>query len=110
MLTANPHELTKNEFRAVAQVERLVNHGRKWKVDYGNYTAFSDAETASAAVDDVHYCAVNNALYMNCPERAMHLDCPDEAPPINNMSIPNSQVLAEYPDLVAQYQSALGSD
>lgn len=103
MQTDNPHEMTKAEFRAVADVEALVGHGRKWKVTYGAYSSFSDADTKMATVDDVHHGAVNNALYLNCPDRALYLDCPDEEPSFNKPSIPCARVLAEYPDLVSQY-------
>lgn len=93
-----PHLLTQAEFIRAAQVVRLINHGRKWDVRHGNYSAFSDAGTPGAAVIDVHHAAVNNALYFN------EADAPDVP---NKPSVPTRQVLAAYPDLVAQYAHVL---
>lgn len=87
-----PHELTKAEFLREASAVRLVNHGRKWQVNLGNHSAFSQADTAEAALADVHQSAVNNALYLN------QADAP--AVPYKP-SIPTQNVLADYPSLVA---------
>lgn len=86
-----PHEMTQAEFVAIATVEPLVNHGRKWNVIVDRNSAFSDADTPAAALVDVHRAFVNNALYLNTP------DAPDigEKP-----SMPPREVLADYPDLV----------
>jgi len=93
-----PHELTKAEFQAAAQVEALVNHGRKWNVTLGTYSSFSDAETPEAAKDDAHRGAVNNALYLNCPD----------APQLGSKpSVPPLHVLVDYPELIVEFREAL---
>lgn len=94
-VSKEPHHMTKDEFQAAAKAQALVNHGRKWNVTLGNYSAFSDAESAEAALADVHHGAVNNALYLNCPD-APQLDI--------KPSMPALIVLADYPDLVAEYR------
>lgn len=93
-----PHEMTLAEFIGQATVEELTNHGRKWNVTLGDrYAAFSDADSPQAALADVHRAAVNNALYLNTPEAAGIGSKPTLPPPA---------VLADYPDLVAQYPQA----
>lgn len=89
-----PHQLTQAQFTSKAQVFRLENHGRKWKVTHGTYSSFSDAATSEAAVIDAHHGAVNNALYFNQPDAPVVHDKP---------SAPTQQVLADYPDLVAKF-------
>jgi len=94
-----PHELTRAEFAAQAVAERLTNHGRKWNVTLGDhYKAFSDADSAEAAIADVHEAAINNALYLNTPAAAGVGVKP---------TLPPAAVLDEYPNLVAQYPEAL---
>lgn len=94
-----PHEMTKAEFASQATAEALTNHGRKWNVTLGDrFSAFSDADSAAAAVADVHHATVNNALFINMPEAA--------GAGIKS-TLPPPAVLAEYPDLVAQYPQAL---
>nr|BCU00973.1 hypothetical protein [uncultured bacterium] len=93
-----PHEMTLAEFIAQANTEELTNHGRKWNVTLGDrYAAFSDADSPQAALADVHRATVNNALYLNTPEAAGIGSRP---------TLPPAAVLAEYPDLVAQYPQA----
>jgi antirestriction protein ArdC/phage/plasmid primase-like uncharacterized protein len=89
-----PHEMTLAEFSAQVTIERLENHGRKWNVILGDYSAFSDAGSSDSAIADVHRAAVNNALYLNSPGVTDLGDKP---------SLPSAAVLAEYPDLMAEY-------
>jgi len=89
-----PHQLTQAQFIADATVMALENHGRKWSVTHGTYSAFSDADTAEAALIDAHHGAVNNALYFNQPDAPALPDKP---------SAPTQLVLAEYPDLVTKF-------
>lgn len=93
-----PHEMTLAVFSQLAVVNALPdNHGRKWEVVLDEwYSAFSDADTAKAAIADVHRNAVNNALYLNTPGATT-----GERP-----TLPPTEVLAEYPDLVSQYPDA----
>ena len=93
-----PHEMTLIEFIGQANVEELINHGRKWSVILGDRDfSFSDADSPQAALADVHRGSVNNALFLNTPEGA-EIGIKYTMPP--------SVVLAEYPDLVAQYPQA----
>lgn len=93
-----PHEMTLAEFITQAKTEELTNHGRKWNVTLGDrYAAFSDADSPQAALADVHWAAVNNALFLNTPEATGISRKPTLPPPA---------VLAEYPNLVAQYPQA----
>ncbi|WP_219096127.1 hypothetical protein [Pseudomonas sp. UMAB-40] len=89
-----PHELALADFQNQATVEALVNHGRKWIVTFGpDFHSFSDAESADAALVDVHHAACNNAIYFNGP------DAPDfGALP----SMPTTRVLKDHPDLFVQ--------
>lgn len=97
-----PHEMTKAEFASQANAEALTNHGRKWNVILGDrYAAFSDADSPAAAVADVHHAAVNNALFINTPGA--------NGAGIKS-TLPPPAVLAEYPDLVAQYPQALQTE
>lgn len=89
-----PHELTKNAFIAAAMAEPLVNHGRKWNVTLGAFSAFSDADTAEAAKADVHHAAVSNALFFNSPD-GQGLSHTEIMPPI--------KVLVDYLDLVDEF-------
>ena len=89
------HELTLAQFRSVAKVAELENHGRKFEVSGFGEHAFSDAATPEAAVRDVHAAMVNNALYWN--DRALDNDIPE--PQEMLVSMPPSEVLAEYPEL-----------
>ncbi|MCB2039310.1 MAG: conjugal transfer protein TraC, partial [Rhodoferax sp.] len=94
-----PHELTLAQFASQATAQELTNHGRKWEVRHGDYSAFSDAATAEEAIADVHRGAVNNALYLNTPEsRSANLP---------GSSFPPAAVLAEYPDLVEKFPDAV---
>lgn len=94
-----PHELTLAQFASQATAQELMNHGRKWEVRHGDYSAFSDAATAEEAIADVHRGAVNNALYLNTPEsRSANLP---------GSSFPPAAVLAEYPDLVEKFPDAV---
>lgn len=94
-----PHELTLAQFAGQATAQELTNHGRKWEVRHGDYSAFSDAATAEEAIADVHRGAVNNALYLNTPEsRSANLP---------RSSFPPAAVLAEYPDLVEKFPDAV---
>lgn len=95
-----PHEMTLAQFCKQASPVQLTNHGRKWDVKLGNYSAFSDAPTAGEACADVHHGAVNNALYLNMQ------DAPDlgEKP-----TIPSAGVMADYPDLAREYAEVLAS-
>lgn len=94
-----PHELTLAQFAGQATAQELTNHGRKWEVRHGDYSAFSDAATAEEAIADVHRGAVNNALYLNTPEsRSANLP---------GSSFPPAAVLAEYPDLVEKFPDAV---
>ena len=93
-----PHEMTLAEFAAQATTEKLENHGRQWNVTLGDrYSSFSDAENPEAAIADVHRGTVNNALYLNTPGAAEIGTKP---------TFPPAAVLAEYPDLVAQFPEA----
>ena len=78
-----------------------MNHGRKWEVRHGDYSAFSDAATAEEAIADVHRGAVNNALYLNTPESR------SANPNLPGSSFPPAAVLAEYPDLVEKFPDAV---
>jgi antirestriction protein ArdC/phage/plasmid primase-like uncharacterized protein len=89
-----PHEMTLAEFSTQITIERLENHGRKWNVTLGDYSAFSDAESSDLAIADVHRAAVNNALYLNSLDATV---------PGGKPSLPPAAVLAEYPDLLAEY-------
>ena len=94
-----PHEMTLAEFAAQATTEKLENHGRQWNVTLGDrYSSFSDAENPEAAIADVHRGTVNNALYLNTPGAAEIGTKP---------TFPPAAVLAEYPDLVAQFPDKL---
>lgn len=89
-----PHEMTLSEFSAIAQAEALMNHGRKWVVRLGTYSAFSDADTPEAALADVHELEVNNALYANSPQgRQAGL----------STAIPPLRVLVDYLALAEQF-------
>jgi hypothetical protein len=94
-----PHEIALAEFKQQANVEALVNHGRKWIVTFGpDFRSCSDAETADAALVDVHHAACNNAIYFNGP------DAPDNGA---RPSMPTALVLKDHPDLlvlVASFQ------
>lgn len=98
-----PHQLTKAQFAAVAQVEALANHGRKWNVTYNGKSGFSDEVTAEAAKDDVHHAIVNNAVYFNEPG----------APEVGEKpSLPTALVMTDYandPDLVARWYACVAS-
>jgi hypothetical protein len=90
---AQAHELTFEQFCAVATATALANHGRKWSVSIpGRYDCFSDATTAILALRDAHSVAVNNALYFNLPDSPNFGDKP---------AIPPFAVLAQYPEVVA---------
>lgn len=95
-----PHLLTQADFMAAAKAVPLTNHGRKWDVRLGSYSAFSDAGSAQAALIDVHHGAVNNALYFN------DTDAP-EIP--SKPSVPTAEVLASYPDLIEQYADVVAA-
>lgn len=95
-----PHVLTQAEFKAVARVVRLTNHGRKWDVRHGKHSGFSDAATPEDAVIDVHHAFVNNALYLNEEEESLIGIKP---------SVPTREVLADYPDLVTTYAHVLAA-
>nr|WP_317623546.1 zincin-like metallopeptidase domain-containing protein [Bordetella pertussis] len=94
-----PHELTLAQFAGQATAQELTNHGRKWEVRHGDYSAFSDAATAEEAIADVHRGAVNNALYLNTPE--------SRSASLPGSSFPPAAVLAEYPDLVEKFPDAV---
>ncbi len=96
-----PHELTLAQFASQATAQELMNHGRKWEVRHGDYSAFSDAATAEEAIADVHRGAVNNALYLNTPESR------SANPNLPGSSFPPAAVLAEYPDLVEKFPDAV---
>lgn len=89
-----PHQLTQAQFIADATVVALEDHGRKWSISHGTYSAFSDADTAEAALIDAHHGAVNNALYFNQPDAPSVPEKP---------SAPTQLVLADYPDLVTKF-------
>lgn len=89
-----PHEMKLSEFAAQAVVEQLENHGRKWNVTLGAYSAFSDAATSADAVADVHRAAVNNALYLNSSKNSEGTIA---------ATMPPLPVLFEYPGLVRDY-------
>jgi antirestriction protein ArdC/phage/plasmid primase-like uncharacterized protein len=94
-----PHELTREQFANQATVLELTRHGRKWEVRHGNFSAFSDAESARDAISDVHHAAVNNALFLNTPDaRSANLPA---------ISFPPAAVLAEYSDLVQKFPDAV---
>jgi hypothetical protein len=95
-----PHELTQAQFKQMAQVVALVNHGRKWNVTLGDYASFSDAETAEAALVDVHHGAVSNALYFNEPDAPVIHEKP---------SLPYDWICADYPDLVERRNALITS-
>ncbi|MFJ7794700.1 hypothetical protein [Pseudomonas sp. NPDC096950] len=93
-----PHEVTFAVFSQRAKVVALTNHGRRWQVTFGNYSAFSDAETSVDVLRDVHGSAVNNALYLNQPD----------APDIGfKPSMPPVDVLNEYPEVVALFPKSV---
>jgi putative DNA primase/helicase len=92
---AQPHELTLAQFSGLATAQELTNHGRRWDVRYGDYSAFSDAATAQEAIADVHHAAVNNALYLNTAEA--------RSAGLTASTLPPVAVLAEYPDLVDKF-------
>ncbi|MFA4834601.1 MAG: hypothetical protein WC749_00815 [Dehalococcoidia bacterium] len=98
-----PHQLTQAQFAAIAQVEALENHGRKWNVSYNGASGFSDESTAEAAKADVHHAFVNNAVYFNEPG----------APELGlKPSLPPALVMADYsndPDLVARWGACMAS-
>lgn len=98
-----PHQLTQAQFAAIAQVEALENHGRKWNVSYNGASGFSDESTAEAAKADVHHAFVNNAVYFNEPG----------APELGlKPSLPTALVMADYgndPDLVARWGACMAS-
>lgn len=94
-----PHELTREQFASQATVLELTLHGRKWEVRHGDFSGFSDADSAQDAISDVHHAAVNNALFLNTPDaRSANL-------PVT--SFPPAAVLAEYPDLVQKFPDAV---
>ncbi len=94
-----PHELTRDQFASQATVLELTRHGRKWEVRHGDFSAFSDADSAQDAISDVHHAAVNNALFLNTPDaRSANLPA---------TSFPPAAVLAEYPDLVQKFFDAV---
>lgn len=92
-----PHEIVLSEFKTLAAVEELTNHGRKWIVTFGpDFHAFSDAATADGALVDVHHAACNNAIYFNGPD----------APDFGTLpSMPTALVLKDHPDLFMQVAS-----
>jgi antirestriction protein ArdC/phage/plasmid primase-like uncharacterized protein len=94
-LFLQPQQVTRDAFQQVATVEALENHGRRWKVQYGEWHAFSDAATPELAKLDVHEGAVNNALYNNSTESE---DLGFHIP------VPPAIVLADYPEIAARYQ------
>jgi len=93
-----PHELTLAQFSSLASAQELTNHGRRWDVRYGDFSAFSDAATAQEAIADVHHAAVNNALYLNTAEA--------RSASLTASTLPPAAVLAEYPDLVEKFPDA----
>ena len=90
-----PHLLTSDAFALVATALPLENHGRKWEVFVGDKSlGFADADTADAAVRDMHHNMVNNALYSRSSENTGSL-------PVQEM--PPGNVLAEYTDLKTKF-------
>lgn len=89
-----PHELTRTAFIAQAEAIKLEDHGRMWKVVFGDEHAFSDAETPELAKAEIHHLYCNNAVYFNDPDN-ISLCPPDMLP-----SIPSDEVLEPYPDLL----------
>ena len=93
-----PHEMTLAAFAAQATTAKQENHGRPCNVTLADrYSSSSDAENPEAASADVHRGTVNNALYLNTPGAAEIGTKP---------TYPPAAVLAEYPDLVAQFPEA----
>ncbi|MHB8977464.1 MAG: strawberry notch-like NTP hydrolase domain-containing protein [Trichloromonadaceae bacterium] len=95
-----PHEMVRAEFEALATVEKLENHGRKFLVTLGDrYAAFSDAESPSLAIADVHRGAVNNVLFKE-RDKGSWFSVPNKPLDIKD------EVLDEYPDLRENYWDA----
>jgi antirestriction protein ArdC/phage/plasmid primase-like uncharacterized protein len=86
-----PHMMGLKEFIAVARVEALENHGRKWEVFWGNQSlGFADAPSMMGALEETHRREVNNAMWqVNSGEQGVVR--------------PPKSVLAQYPDVVVQY-------
>lgn len=86
-----PHMMGLKEFIAVAKVEALENHGRKWEVFLGEKSlGFSDAPSMMGALEETHRREVNNVMWqVNSGEQGVVR--------------PPQSVLAQYPDVVAQY-------
>jgi hypothetical protein len=94
LVNRRPHEVTLAVFSQNAKVVALTDHGRRWQVTFGKYSAFSDADNIVDVLRDVHGSAVNNALYLNQPD----------APDIGfKPSMPPADVLSEYPEIVALF-------
>lgn len=100
-IPALPHTVNQALFVASASCTKLHNHGRQWEVRWGQYSAFSDAPDAGAALRDVHRSAVSNALFLNDPEFS-GMNRPGECP-----ELPTSDVLADYPDLCEKFAHVL---
>lgn len=100
LLADNPSNFRLADFLWMAQVERLENHGRKWGVTYGLYSAFSDADDTQRAIADVHSGAVNNAIYFQLPDSNNHSGVP----------MPRDEVLADYPDLIEKFVDVFAVD
>ncbi len=89
-----PHEMTRSEFAAQAEAMKLENHGRMWKVVFGNDHVLTDGETAELAKASAHYIYCNNAIFFNDPDNVGL--CLDDTLP----SMPSNEVLEPYPDLL----------
>ncbi len=99
-LSDNPSNFRLADFLGMAQVERLENHGRKWDVIHGLYSAFSDADDERGAIADVHRGAVNNAIYFQLPDSNNYSGVP----------MPRDEVLADYPDLIEKFADVFAVD
>lgn len=90
-----PQELLRSEFAEIATAKKLVNHGRRWEVFFGEQSmGFCDSIRAEDAVGEAHEGEVNNALHAHLPE------APDFMRPA---VFPSEAVLDEYPELRVKF-------
>jgi hypothetical protein len=89
-----PQELLLQDFAELATVTKLVNHGRKWDVAFGNLSGFCDSPTVPLALREAHSNFINNALFTHTVNAFGWME---------KAIFPLDAVLAEYPELKVRF-------